>query len=308
MKIIYHRKIYFIISGILCLISIVSLSVWGLNLGIDFTGGTLMEIKFEKTRASNQEIEESLKDLDLGKIVVQPSGDLGVILRFKDVNEGTHQEILKKLKESFKGEGEDSAGSPQEVLTEERFESIGPVIGQELKKKAFWAIIIVLVAIILYIAWAFRKVSYLISSWKYGLIAIIALTHDIIIVLGIFSILGQFFSIEVGTPFVAALLTILGYSVNDTIVVFDRIRENLYKYEVEDFEDSVNLSVNQTIIRSLNTSLTTLLVLFAVYFLGGASIKYFILALITGVIAGTYSSLFIASPLLVAWRKFRKIS
>lgn len=258
-----------------------------------------MEIKFTGVRPSNQEISESLKDLDLGKIVVQPSGELGAILRFKDVSENTHQQILKHLKESFKNEG-------GEVLREERFESIGPVIGQELKSKAFWAIAIVLIAIILYIAWAFRKVSYQVSSWKYGLIAIITLTHDILIVLGLFSILGRFASIEVGTPFVAALLTILGYSVNDTIVVFDRIRENLYKYEVEDFQDSINQSVNQTIKRSFNTSLTTLLVLLAVYFLGGASIKYFILALITGVIIGTYSSIFIASPLLVAWRKLKK--
>lgn len=307
MRIIHHRKIYFIISGALCLISIVSLAIWGLNLGIDFTGGTLMEIKFIETRPSNQEIRESLKDLDstgspqvdLGKIVVQPSGEQGVILRFKDVDEDTHQEILKKLKESFLGEESD------EILSEERFESIGPVIGQELKRKAIWAIIIVLIAIILYIAWAFKKVSYLISSWKYGLIASIALLHDILIVLGLFSILGRFVSVEVGTPFVAALLTILGYSVNDTIVVFDRIRENLYKYEVEDFEGTINQSVNQTIRRSLNTSLTTLLVLLAVYFLGGATIRYFILALIAGVIVGTYSSIFIASPLLVAWRRWR---
>lgn len=259
-----------------------------------------MEIKFIETRPSNQEIRESLKDLDLGKIVVQPSGEQGVILRFKDVSEFTHQEILKRLKESFKGEGD------EEGLSEERFESIGPIIGQELKTKTFWAIIIVLVAIILYIAWAFRKVSYLIYSWKYGFVAIIALLHDILIVLGLFSVLGQFFSIEVGTPFVAAILTILGYSVNDTIVVFDRIRENLYKYEVEDFEETINQSVNQTIRRSLNTSLTTLLVLLAVYFLGGATIKYFILALIAGIIVGTYSSIFIASPLLVAWQRFRK--
>jgi len=300
MKIIYHRKIYFIISTILCIISIVSLATWGLNLGIDFTGGTLMEITFKESRPQNQEIAMALKDLDLGKIVVQPSGEQAAILRFKDVSEFTHQEILKNLKESFKNENE------EEILSEERFESIGPVIGQELKSKAFWAISIVLVAIIFYIAWAFRKVSYLVSSWKYGFVAIIALLHDILIVLGLFSILGQFFPIEVGTPFVAALLTILGYSVNDTIVVFDRIRENLYKYEVGNFQDSVNESVNQTIRRSFNTSLTTLLVLLAVYFLGGTSIKYFILALIAGVIVGTYSSIFIASPLLVAWQKLKR--
>lgn len=299
MNIIQHRKIYFIISGILCAISIASLGVWGLNLSIDFTGGTLMEITFRESRPATSEITDSLKDLGLGKVTIQPSGDLGMILRFRDVDEGTHQEILNKLKQSFKGgEGE--------ILSEERFESIGPVIGQELKRKAIWAISIVLIAIIFYIAWVFRKVSYFVSSWKYGFIAIITLIQDIIIVLGLFSILGRFGSIEVGIPFVAALLTILGYSVNDTIVVFDRIRENLHKYEQEDFEEIINRSVNQTIVRSFNTSLTTLLILTAVYFLGGASIRYFILALISGIIIGTYSSIFIASPLLVTWKKLKR--
>ncbi len=296
MKIIYHRKIYFTISGILCLVSIVSLGFWGLNLGIDFTGGTLMEITFEESRPVTSEITDSLKNLELGKITIQSSGDLGMILRFKDVDERAHQEILKTFKGSF----------GEEVFREERFESIGPIIGQELKRKAIWAVIIVLVAIVLYIAWVFRKVSYFISSWKYGLIAIVALVQDILIVLGLFSILGRFGSVEIGTPFVAALLTILGYSVNDTIVVFDRIRENLHKHEQEDFEKTINQSVNQTITRSLNTSLTTLLILTAVYFLGGASIRYFILALISGVIIGTYSSIFLASPLLVAWQKLKK--
>ena len=195
--------------------------------------------------------------------------------------------------------------NPEGYVDELRFESVGPSIGQELKTKAVYAVVIALVAIILYIAWAFSKVSKPVASWKYGLTAIIALAHNIIIVLGVFAVLGRFFDVEVNTPFVAAILTILGYSVNDTIVVFDRIRENLPKSD-EDFETTVNLSVNQSLSRSINTSATTLIVLLSVLFLGGATIQAFMLALSIGVFVGTYSSLFLASPLLVVWEKFKK--
>lgn len=168
-----------------------------------------------------------------------------------------------------------------------------------------YSIILVIIAIILYVSWAFRKVSFPVDSYKYGLVAVIALFHDILIVIGIFVFLGNFYNVEVNSPFVAALLTILGYSVNDSIVVFDRIRENLPKIK-EKFADIVNLSVNQTIKRSINTSLTTLLVLVAIYFYGGESIKSFILALIIGVIAGTYSSIFLASGLIVSWQEYER--
>lgn len=322
MRIIQNRKIYFIISGLLCLASILSLSFWGLKPAIDFTGGTLMEIEFEKIRPSSQEIREALADLNLGNINIQEIGEKGIILRMKDIDEKTHQEILKSLKVHRKTQIRtqknteihdnkvSKVNESAQSISESRFESIGPIIGQELKKKTLWAISLTIIAVILYIAWAFRKVTKIsytsgVASWKYSLGAIIALCHDILITTGIFSVLGRFAGIEVDILFVTALLTILGYSINDTIVVYDRIRENLHKYSHQDFEITVNQSVNETIARSINTSLTTLLVLLAIFFFGGASIRYFVLALISGIFFGTYSSIFIASPLLIVWQKLR---
>ncbi len=378
-KIIQRRKIWFIFSAILISASIVALSVWGLKLGIDFTGGTLMEFSFKEETLNSEEIKDALKNLDLGEVNIQFSGDDSVLLRFKDVDENTHQEIIKALNVAIseedkkennnnlewnteglesinKEEGNDdidvesepisfikkaradeveeseievTTESGEEVtienidigneeidiesiaetvennnIEEKRFDSIGPVIGNELKESAIWAIIIALIAIVLYIGWAFRKVSRPVSSFKYGIIATIALFHDVIITLGVFSVLGHLYNIEVGIPFVAALLAILGYSVNDTIVVFDRTRENLIKSGISDFEEIVNKSVNETLIRSLNTSFTTLLILTVLFLFGGETIKYFVVALIIGISAGTYSSIFIASPLLVTWQKW----
>jgi preprotein translocase subunit SecF len=294
MNIVSHRKIYFTISATLLIASALSLSFFGLRLGIDFTGGTLMEVEFLKERPNNQEIQEKLAGLELGQINLQPTRENGLILRLKDIDEVTHQQILEKI-----------------ALTqanEKRFESIGPLIGNELKRKAFWAIGLALIAIILYIAWAFRKVSRPVASWQYGLVAIIALFHDIFITLGFFSFFSYFREIEIGLPFVAAFLTILGYSVNNSIVIFDRVRENLLKTNWTDFSQVINQSINQSLTRCLNTALTTLFVLLAIFFLGGQSIKYFSLALIIGIIIGTYSSIFITSPLVVAWqnRRYRR--
>jgi preprotein translocase subunit SecF len=287
-NIISHRKIYFTISIVLLLGSLASLLLWGLKLGIDFTGGTLMEIEFLGERPANQEIQGKLADLDLGQINLQPTGQKGLILRLKDVDEATHQKIL--------------AAIGLEKIEEKGFESIGPLIGSELKKKAFWAIVLALFAIILYIAWAFRKVSRPVASWQYGLVAIVALFHDVFITLGFFSLIGHFREIEIGLPFVAAFLTILGYSVNNSIVIFDRVRENLLKTNWTDFGQVINQSINQSLTRCLNTTLTTLFVLLVIFFLGGQSIKYFSLALIIGIVIGTYSSIFITSPLIVIWQ------
>ncbi len=364
-KIVQRRKIWFSFSLVLISASVAALLMFGIKLGIDFTGGTLMEFSFKEEILSNEEIKESLKELDLGEISVQFSGEKNVLIRLKDVNEDTHQKIIEilgtkageknidksdndKLKENnekikildWEAEETDGeavvpgenvvienneglienaniesnnenikvdkivSGTGKENIEEKRFDSIGPVIGNELKSTAVIAIIIALIAIILYIGWAFRKVSRPVSSFKYGIIATITLFHDIIITLGIFSVLGYLYNVEVGIPFVAALLAILGYSVNDTIVVFDRTRENLIKSGADDFEKVVNKSVNETLIRSLNTSFTTLLVLVTLYLFGGTTIKYFIVALMVGISAGTYSSIFIASPLLVTWQKW----
>lgn len=286
-----YRKIYYLFSGILILGSIFALVVFRLQPGIDFTGGSLLEVEYINERSSSQEIKERLDGLELGEISLQPTGEKGLILRMKDINEETHQEILKRLGE----------------IKELRFESIGPVIGKELKEKTKVFTILALLGIVLYIALAFQKVSWPLSSWQYGLItALVALLHDFLIPLGIFAILGKIYHVQITIPIIVGLLTVLGYSVHDTIVVFDRIRENLLKGKERNFEETVNISLNQTLVRSLNTSLTALFVLFAIFIFGGETLKYFSLGLILGISCGTYSSIFIASPLLVTWFNFRQ--
>lgn len=292
-KIIQKRKIWLSFSTILVIVSIVSLFIWGLKFGIDFTGGSLLEVRFNEDRPTVIEVQEATKDLGLNSLVIQPVGEKGMILRFQEISEDKHQDIINALNTSS-----------NDVVEELRFDSVGPSIGAELKKKSLYAIFAVLFFIIIYIALVFRKVSKPVSSWKYGLTAIIALFHDVIITLGVFSLLGYFYGVEINTPFVAAILTVLGYSVNDTIVVFDRIRENIPQSD-EDFENTVNTSVNQTITRSINTSLTTLLVLVSILVFGGESIRDFVLALSIGVFIGTYSSIFLASPVLVVWEKLK---
>lgn len=296
-KIIQYRNIWFTVSGIFIGVSILSLILWGLKPGIDFTGGSLLEVSYSAQRPSVDQVTASLAGLNLQSLRAQPSGDQNFILRFEEVDEATHQNILQKMG-SIKLDNVENNN-----LTELSFESIGPVIGKELTQKAIQAIILVLIFIILYIAYAFRKVSRPIASWKYGVAAVIALIHDILFIIGVFSLWGHFGGVEVDTLFVTALLTILGFSVHDTIVTFDRIRENLAKIHDKDFADLTNISINQTIVRSINTSMTTLLALAAVFFFGGASIRTFALTLIMGIIVGTYSSIYIASALLVVWEK-----
>lgn len=289
---IKYRRFFFFFSGILVLGSLACLVVFGLNLGIDFVGGSIMEIHYVQERPLNQEIKDSLIEFDLGEIQVQPTGNKGLILRTKEIDEELHQQVLDKLSESYE-------------LEERRFESIGPVIGRELKDKTKVVTIFSLLAIIIYIAFAFRRISQPVSSWQYGVATIVALFSDVMIPLGIFSLLGEFYGIQVTIPVVTALLTVFGYSVNNTVVVFDRIRENLLRSSNETYEEVVNKSLNQTINRSVNTSLTTLFVLVSIFFFGGETLMYFALALILGIIFGTYSSIFLTSPLLVSWLKRR---
>ena len=291
-----YSKIYYIFSGILIIASIVSLSMFGLKFGIEFVGGSSMEVQFQTTpRPSNEAVNNALKSFNLGDITVQPTGGVpsgsGAVLQFKGVDEATHQQILTALNNSFK-------------VSEKGFQYIGPSIGQELRNKTELAIFLALVAITLYIAFAFRKVSKPVNSWKYGVTSLVALFHDVLIPLGIFSILGKLYNIEITIPIVAALLTILGFSVHDTIVIFDRIRENILRRGMGQFEDTVNWSLTQTLGRSISTVLTVEFVLVSLYFLGGETLKYFALALIIGITSGAYSSIFIASPLLVSWYKW----
>lgn len=287
MKIIQKKKIWFAIASILAVASIFSLLSWRLNFGIDFTGGSLMELDFKDSRPLVSEVQEKLADLNLGSLIAQPIGDTGMILRFQNTESDIHDKIISKFSTS----------------TEElRFDSVGPSIGNELKRKTFYAIILAIIGILIYIAWAFKKVSRPIESWKYGVASIVALAFNILIVLGVFSYLGKFYGVEVNTPFIAALLTILGYTINDTIVVFDRIRENLPKSD-DSFEGTINTSLNQVIVRSVNTSVTTALVLLAVLIFGGATIRDFVLAMLIGVLIGACSSIFLASPLLTLFEK-----
>lgn len=291
---ITQNRIYsYIFSGVLMFIGIAALFMWGLKWGIDFTGGSLLEVEFKDNRPTLEAMHKSVGELNLGSVSIQPLGDKGALLRLKDIDNETHSSLITKLNSSGGGE-----------VTEKRFESIGPIIGVELRNRSLWAISLALFFIVSYIAWAFRKVSHPVASWKYGMAAVIALAHDIITVTGIFAILGHFFGIEVDSMFVSALLTILGFSVHDTIVVFDRIRENLFRHVSNDFVTTVNKSVNDTLARSINTSLTTLLVLTSLFVFGGETIKYFSLALIIGIAIGTYSSIFVASPLVVDWHNF----
>lgn len=286
-----YSAVYYIISGILIIATVVSLFMFGLKFGIEFAGGSNMQVEFQGQRPSNETIQKALDQFNLGDIIVQPTGSAGAILQFKGVDEATHQKILAELNKSFK-------------ITEKSFQYIGPSIGQELRNSTEIAIALALLAITIYIAFAFRKVSKPIASWKYGITSLIALFHDVLIPIGVFAVLGHFYNVEITIPIVAALLTILGFSVHDTIVIFDRIRENILRKGMGQFEENVNWSLNQTLGRSISTVLTVEFVMVALYFFGGETLKSFSLALIIGVTSGAYSSIFIASPLLVSWYKW----
>lgn len=291
MNILKLRYVWYAFSLLLIGGSIACFSLFGLKQGIDFTGGTELSVRFESTRPHSEEVGSALAPLNLGETIIQPVGETDMNVRMKTVDEDTHQNILKSLKDKFGN------------VTELQYNAIGPAIGQELRQKALTGLLIVFLAILGFIAWAFRKVSTPIASWKYGVIVIATAFHDVIVPVGLFAILGKYYNVEIGTSFIAAILTIMGYSINDTIVVMDRIRENLVK-TTGTFEEIVSRSLKQTMLRSFNTSVTTTLALLAVYFFGGESIKHFALALIVGIVTGTYSSIFIASPLLVSWSQF----
>lgn len=384
LHVIPNKKIWLSISTVLVIAGISLVSIFRLEMGIDFTGGTLMEVEINKTvttteiseavsrgasRAqemqdagesieipvggtndeatedasteteANEEVptetateesegegvftaeeepanpleelteaeeetvvEEALTEyselnpegtIDIGTPIVQSSGANTFIIRIKYIDEATHQIILQSLQELNDG-----------VAVEElRYENIGPVIGETLKKNALISLGLAVLFIILFITFAFRKMPQTVSSFKFGLTAVVALVHDVIVIVGVYALLGYFLNVEVDTLFVTALLTVMGFSVHDTIVVFDRVRENLFRSRGRTFGEIANDSINQTLARSINTSVTTLITLIALFILGGASIKWFVFALIIGILIGTYSSIFLATPLLVVWHK-----
>ncbi|MBP7805188.1 MAG: protein translocase subunit SecF [Candidatus Pacebacteria bacterium] len=287
MFIIKNKFVFLTISAIIVLGSILAVSIYGLKLGIEFKGGTLLEVSYTTTRPTGEEIADVLKKDSLSDAVVQNEGEKNLSVKSHALSEEERTKLLADL----------SIGGNY-PLTQTSFTSIGPSVGRELTHKAVVAIIFVAIAIVLYIAFAFRGVSKPVSSWKYGLIAVTTLIHDIAIPAGVFAVLGHFIGAEVDSLFVVALLTVLSLSVSDTIVVFDRIRENLKNHVAPTFSETVGKSLNQTFVRSINTSLTVILVLLALFFFGPSTTKNFALVLIIGMFFGTYSSIFVASPLL----------
>ena len=285
-----YKFLYFILSLFIILPGLYFLITSGVKLGIDFTGGALLEYKIE-SKVQTDELRKTVSDqgVEVGSVI--PSGDNVYIIRTKPLEQEKINQINKTLTEKFG------------KIEQRRQEFVGPVIGAELRQKATIAVALASLMIVLYIAFSFRKVPKPYSSWRFGIAAVVALVHDILVVVGVYAILGKFLGVEIDTLFVTALLTIIGFSVHDTIVVFDRIRENLIKQQGKKFIEVANLSVVQTLGRSLNTSLTVVFVLIALLLFGGETIRWFVVALLVGIISGTYSSIFNATALLVWWEE-----
>ncbi len=297
MNITKNLKYFFILPAALTILSLTALFAWGLKPGIDLAGGSFLEVTYPDGRPTSEQVHEAVAPLQLGEVRVQPSSDNSYVLRQRDLTTDEKADLVEAL---------GTLGAVQE----DQFNSVGPIIGEELRNKAWIAIALVVTCTILFIAFAFRGVSKPVQSWKYGVVAIVTLLHDIVVPMGLFAYLGHFHGAEVDSLFIVALLTILGISINDTIVIFDRIRENLRRNEEhhkhEEFESVVGRSINQTITRSVTTSVTVIIVLFSLYFLGPVATQNFALTLIVGMFAGTYSSIFLASPLLVVWEKWSR--
>ncbi|MCL5432870.1 MAG: protein translocase subunit SecF [Patescibacteria group bacterium] len=293
MNIIGKKNWYFLISLIIIIPGIISLFLWGLRLSIDFVGGSRMEYKItSKSAIQNSELEKAIRLQGVEVGTIQKTGANTFIVRTKPIDQKTQNKITDGLKKEFK------------TVDAISFETVGPTIGSETTMNAIKTVVIACILIVLYISWAFRKVPKPASSIRFGVCTIAALIHDVLVIIGVFSILGHFFNVEVDGLFVTAVLTIIGFSVHDTIVVFDRIRENLKKMPGATFAQVVNDSIIQTLGRSLNTSLTVILVLFTLLLFGGESTKWFVIALLIGITSGTYSSIFNAAPLLVVWQEW----
>ena len=299
---IIGKKWWFLIfSAVIIIPGLISLIIWGIRPAIDFTGGTLLEFQFlnKETKIENSDLRRELEkeELEIGSI--QQSGENTFLVRLKSLEKDKSLKLFSGFSATY--------GEIKQI----RSETVGPLIGQETAQNALKAIVVASIAIIIYVALAFRHIPKPYSSWRFGICAVFALIHDILVVVGIFSILGHFYKVEIDSLFITALLTVMGFSVHDSIVVFDRIRENLIHLTGKEFSQIVNESIVQTLARSLSTSMTVILTLVALLLFGGESTRWFIAALLIGIISGTYSSIFNAAPLLVIWeersRKKRKL-
>lgn len=292
----HKQHLLFILPSVFAILSIMALFVWGLKPGIDLAGGSMLQISYDE-RPDAALVTEKVSELGYGEIRVQPANERDFVLRQRELSNDEKKELMNTLA---------TFGMVHEV----QFNSVGPSIGEEIVAKSWWAIVLVSLSIITFIAFAFRHVSKPIASWKYGVVAIVTLLHDILIPTGLFAYLGYARGAEVGVFFIVAILTTLGISINDTIVVFDRIRENLrineehHRHEM--FSDIVWKSITQTLARSINTSVTVIIMLIALFVWGPESTKDFSLTLIVGMVAGTYSSIALASPMLVYLEKWQK--
>ncbi len=293
-NIIQKKWLWFGLSAVLIIPGIIAWSVWGMKVGVDFKSGSVIEYK-GSTELTIDKVKNAIESIDLQNKIISMTGDGGFVLKTDALSDEQHQNLTNTINTNLPG------------TVEKSYTSVGPTIGKDQTSKAVWRVIIASLAIIFYIAFAFRKVPKPTSSWRFGVCAVVALLHDLLFVMGMFAILGHYYDfVEVDSLTVTALLTIMGFSVHDTIVVFDRIRENLRLNPGGNFETIANASVVQTIARSLNTSLTVLIVLLALFLLGGESTKGFTLALLIGITVGTYSSIFNATPLLVVWQNATK--
>jgi preprotein translocase subunit SecF len=291
MNIVGKRKLWFAISLLILVPGTLALIFWGLKPGIDFTGGQVMEVAGGQDQAT---VVKLVGSTGVHDVSVTTSGSDKLLIRYSDVGLGDSQAIHQQIRTKLLASG----------YTESAFDSVGPAVSRDITRNAGIAVALAALAIILYIAFAFRNSPPPVSPWSFGITAVIALLHDALLVLGVFAILGHFLGVQVDALFVTAVLTVIGFSVHDTIVVYDRIRENLRRYN-KPFEVVVNESILETFARSINTSLTVLIVLLSFFLFGGESIKFFILALLIGILSGTYSSIFNAAPLLVVYNNWK---
>jgi preprotein translocase subunit SecF len=290
---IKYKNIFLFLTLAMIIASVGVIAYYGLKPGIEFTGGSVLNIEYKNDRPAENIIREKIAPLGIKDVSAYAQGDKGIIIRSGTIDEAMHGKLLNELA---------SAGQ----FEEKSFETIGPVVGKELTSKMTVLIIISLIAMLIYIAVAFRSVPGPVSSWQYGVASFFILCHDVLIPLGMFAVLGAFYGVQITIPIITALLTVVGYAINNVIVVYDRVRENLLRDHRSDFAQITDRAINQTLSRQINTSVATLLPVFAIYFWAGASLKYFALALILGIVTGTYSSVFLAGQLLVVWMGWRK--